>query len=171
MHEVKGCTKVTLELAMAVAIKQLELHHSQVHSLARKPDKPKHPELTMAGDAVEDSDFDRFLFMFEQYKQLAGIATNASGQLLECFSPEIYQILYDSSSPTSGGLWLNLSLGTTPRHGVLWVTQASQGPKEGLPSLEVNMLPHHYQHLCSRKGVPPPPRETGSKKSEEEKAE
>ena len=120
MREVPGCTKVTLEVEMAVAIKQLELHHSQVQSLARKPDKPKHPELTMAGYAMEDTDFDRFLFMFEQYKQLAGIATNAGSNasprrsITSCMtrtgapSPTSRR---PSSLPTSGGLWLNLSRG------------------------------------------------------------
>jgi hypothetical protein len=38
----------------------------------------------MTGDAVEDTDYVRF--MFEQYMQLEVIATNALSLLLECLS-------------------------------------------------------------------------------------
>jgi hypothetical protein len=85
--EVPGCDKETLEVETDVAIKQLQLHHTQFHSLTRKPDKPKLPKLNMSGGAVEDTDYDRFVFQFEQYKQLAGIASNAQ---------EIYHILYNT---------------------------------------------------------------------------
>jgi hypothetical protein len=43
--EVPGCDKETLEAETDVAIKMLQLCHTQVHSLTRKPDKPKHPKL------------------------------------------------------------------------------------------------------------------------------
>ena len=64
--EVPGCDKETLEVEVDVAIQMLQLHHTQVHSLAQKPDKPKRPELHMPGDAVEDTNYERFVFQFEQ---------------------------------------------------------------------------------------------------------
>ena len=94
--EVPGCQQEMLEAEPSVAIKFLEMHHTQVHSHARKTDKPKCPKLPMTGDAMEDTEFDRFAFMFEQYKQVAGIATNAPSHLLECLCPAIYHILYNT---------------------------------------------------------------------------
>ena len=46
-----------------------------VHSLTRKPEKPKCLDLVMTGDTVEAMDFDRFAFLFQQYKRLEGITT------------------------------------------------------------------------------------------------
>ena len=79
--EVVGCTKETQEGKLDMVTKLLEIHHSQVYSVFRKPDKPKHPELTMTGDAVEDMDYDRFAFQFSQYRKLLGLSADAPSHL------------------------------------------------------------------------------------------
>ena len=62
----------------------LKLHHQQMHGTTTKPEKPKRPENTMAEDAVEVTDFNRFAFLFNQYKKLSGITSEAPSHLLEC---------------------------------------------------------------------------------------
>ena len=60
------------------AIQLLKLYDSQVHGLANKAEKPRRPELTMTGDAVEDTNWEQFVFKFEQYKTLAGVTKESS---------------------------------------------------------------------------------------------
>ena len=67
------------EADMALAIELLKLHDVQAHSIGNKPEKPRRPELAMAGDAVEDTDWEQFVFRYEQYKTLAGV-TKACGR-------------------------------------------------------------------------------------------
>ena len=89
-----ACHEWTEEAEPAIAIELLKLHTSQVHGVASKPDKPRRPELHMTGDAVEDTDWERFVFQYEQYKKLAGINSDASSHLLACLSTEVYNVLF-----------------------------------------------------------------------------
>ena len=96
-----------------IAIQLLKLHDSQVHGLANKPEKPRRPELTMTGDAVEDTDWEQFVFKFEQYKTLAGVTKDSSSHLLECLSTEVYSVLFSTygrgiSSQSEAELLLNI---------------------------------------------------------------
>jgi hypothetical protein len=79
--EVVGCTKETQEGELGTVTDLLEINHSQVYIVFRKPNKPKHPELTMMGDAVEDMDYDRFVFQFSQYRKLLGLSGDAPSHL------------------------------------------------------------------------------------------
>ena len=94
--EVPGCKRKMAEVEPGVAVEMLKLHHQQVHGTTTKPEKPKRPELTMAGDAVEATDFDRFAFLFNQYKKLSGITSEAPSHLLECLGTEVMAILYNT---------------------------------------------------------------------------
>ena len=101
------------EAEPAIAIQLLKLHDSQVHGLASKPEKPRRPELTMTGDAVEDTDWEQFVFKFEQYKTLAGVTKDSSSHLLECLSTEVYSVLFSTygrgiSSQSEAELLLNI---------------------------------------------------------------
>ena len=84
-----------------IAIQLLKLHDSQVHGLANKPEKPRRPELTMTGDAVEDTDWEQFVFKFEQYKTLAGVTKDSSSHLLECLSTVCCSPPMAAASPPS----------------------------------------------------------------------
>jgi hypothetical protein len=68
----RACQEWTEKAESEIAIKFLKLHTSQVHGV---DNKPRCPELNMTGDAVEDTDWERFVL---QYKKLAGISSNAS---------------------------------------------------------------------------------------------
>ncbi len=74
----------------------LKLHDTQVHGLANNPEKPRRPELTMTGDAVEDKDWEQFVFKYEQYKTLAGVTRGSTSHLLECLSNEVYSVLFNT---------------------------------------------------------------------------
>lgn len=97
--QVPGCSEETIDLEPELAIRMMELHNTQVHSMSRKPDKPKRPELALTADTVEDTDFEQFQFMFQEYKKLAGLGKNSPSHLLECLSKEIYNILYSMYGP------------------------------------------------------------------------
>jgi hypothetical protein len=64
-----ACQEWTEEAEPAIAIELLKLHTSQVHGVTSKPDKPRHPELHMTGDAVEDTDWERFVFQYGGHQQ------------------------------------------------------------------------------------------------------
>ena len=111
--EVPGCKRKMAEAEPGVAVEMLKLHHQQVHGTTTKPEKPKRPELTMAGDAVEATDFDRFAFLFNQYKKLSGITSEAPSHLLECLGTEVMAILYNTygaaiTDQTEGQLITNI---------------------------------------------------------------
>ena len=93
--QVPGCTKQTHEAKLKIALQQLNLNHTQVHRMARKPNKPKCPELEMVGDAVEDTTFEQFKFMFTQYKKMAGVNDKAVPLEVKYHKQEI-------PTPTSG---------------------------------------------------------------------
>ena len=82
--QVPGCSEETIDLEPELAIRMMELHNTQVHSMSRKPDKPKRPELALTADTVEDTDFEQFQFMFQEYKKLARLGKNSPSHLLEC---------------------------------------------------------------------------------------
>ena len=101
------------EVEPGVAVEMLKVHHQQVYGTTTKPEKPKRPELTMAGDAVEATDFDRFAFLFNQYKKLSGITSEAPSHLLECLGTEVMAILYNTygaaiTDQTEGQLITNI---------------------------------------------------------------
>ena len=78
-----GCTKEVEAQTEDSAIKKLELHDtqvhgSQVHNPSSKPEKPRRPQLTMPGDAVEAEDWDEFEFKYGHYKTLAGVTKDSS---------------------------------------------------------------------------------------------
>ena len=78
------------------AIELLKLHDTQAHRIGNKPDKQLRPTLAMPGDAVEDKDWERFMFMFDHYKKLVGLDTNSSSHLLECLSTEVHDVLFST---------------------------------------------------------------------------
>jgi hypothetical protein len=82
------------EAEPTIAIQLLQLHDSQVHGLASKPEKPRLPELTMTSNAVENTDWEQFIVKFEQYKTSADVTKDSSRHLLECLSPEVYSVLF-----------------------------------------------------------------------------
>ena len=83
-----GCDKKVEEADKTIA---LELHDVQAHSIGNKSEKPRRPELAMSGDAVEDTEWEQFVFRYEQYKTLAGVIKDSSSHLLECLSSEVYR--------------------------------------------------------------------------------
>ena len=64
--------------------------------MAHKPEKLRRLTLNMPGDAVEDKNWDRFIFQFEHYKKLAGVDADSSRHLLECFSNEDHEVLFST---------------------------------------------------------------------------
>ena len=64
--------------------------------MAHKPEKLRRLTLNMPGDAVEDKNWDRFIFQFEHYKKLAGVDADSSRHLLECFSNEDHEELFST---------------------------------------------------------------------------
>ena len=80
-----GCTKEVQEddKNPMKALQLLQLHDTQAHSIANKPEKPRCPILAMPGDAVEDKDWERFVFQFQHNKKLAGFVTDSSSHVLE----------------------------------------------------------------------------------------
>ena len=91
-----GCDKRLEAPDYAIALDALKLHDAQVHSLSNKPEKPRRPQLTMTGDAVEAEDWDEFVFKYRHYKTLAGVTKDSSSHLLECLSTEVYSILFST---------------------------------------------------------------------------
>ena len=81
-----GCKKVVKFSATDSAFQLLQLHDAQAHSIANKPEKPRQMELTMTGNAVEDTEWDKFIFKYEHYKSLAGVTKDFASRLLECLS-------------------------------------------------------------------------------------
>ena len=45
-------------------------------------------------DAVDDTDWEQFMFKYEQYKTLAGVTRDSSSHLLECLTIEVYSGLF-----------------------------------------------------------------------------
>ena len=80
----------------AQATELLQLHATLAHSMAHKPEKLRRLTLNMPGDAVEDNNWDRFIFQFEHYKKLAGVDSDSSRHLLECFSNEDHEVLFST---------------------------------------------------------------------------
>ena len=89
-----ACEEETKLSELDIAIRLLELHTSQVHGVASKPDKLKRTELFMMGGAVKDTDWERFIFQYDQYKKLAGVLADALCHLLVCLSTEVYNMLF-----------------------------------------------------------------------------
>ena len=77
-------------------IQLLQLHDTQVHGLANKPEKPRRPELIMTGDAVEVKDWEQFVFKYEQYKLLKGVKKDSTSHLLECLGNDVYSVLFNT---------------------------------------------------------------------------
>ena len=106
-----GCDKKVEEAYKTLEL--LKLHDVQAHSIGHKPEKPRRPKLVMSGDAVEDTEWEQFVFRYEQYKTLAGVTRDSSSHFLECFSPEVYSVLFSTygreiSSQTEADLLGNI---------------------------------------------------------------
>jgi hypothetical protein len=54
----------------------------------------------MTGEAVKDTDWERFVFQYKQYKKLAGISSDASSHFPACLSKEVYNVLFATYSRT-----------------------------------------------------------------------
>ena len=91
-----GCDREAVRGDRAQAIERLKVHDTQAHSIANKPEKPRRPTLIMPGDAVEDKDWDHFIFQFKTYKKLAGIDTDSYSHLIQCLSPEVHKVLFST---------------------------------------------------------------------------
>ena len=107
------CTKVVLGDDRNQALEFLLIHDAQAHSIANKPEKPQRPQLVMIGDAVKDTDWAQFVFKSQHYKTLAWVTTDSASHLLECFSSEVYSILFSTygegiSSQTEATLLSNI---------------------------------------------------------------
>ena len=50
----------------------------------------------MTGDAVDYTDWEQFVFKYEQYNTLAGAAWDSSSHLLDCLSTEVYSKLFNT---------------------------------------------------------------------------
>ena len=50
----------------------------------------------MTGDAMEDTEWEQFVFRYEQYKTLVGVTKDSSSHLLECLSSEVYGVLFST---------------------------------------------------------------------------
>ena len=79
-------------------IQLLQLYDTQVHGLANKTERPRRPELSMTGDAVEDKDWEQFVFKYEQYKLLADVKKDCTSRHLECLGNDVYSILFNTYS-------------------------------------------------------------------------
>ena len=91
-----GCDFKTEELEASLGIEFLKLHVSQNHGNAAKPEKPKRPLLAMSAEVIEHRDWAAFKNQFANYKKLASISGQAANHLLECLSPEVYRVLFDT---------------------------------------------------------------------------
>ena len=91
-----GCDFQTDELEVSVGIEFLKLHVSQNHGNAAMPEKPKRPLLAMSAEVIEHRDWSAFQHQFANYKKLANISGQAANHLLECLSPEVYRVLFDT---------------------------------------------------------------------------
>ena len=108
-----GCNKKVEEANVTIAIELLKLHDVQAHSNGNKPEKRRRPDLAMTGDAMEDTEWEQFVFRYEQYKTLAGVTKDSSSHLLECLSSEVYGVLFSTygreiSSQTEAALLENI---------------------------------------------------------------
>ena len=91
-----GCDFQTDDLEANVGIEFLKLHVNQNHGNAAKPEKPKRPLLAMSTEVIEHRDWSAFQHQFANYKKLANISGQAANHLLECLSPEVYRVLFDT---------------------------------------------------------------------------
>ena len=75
------------------------------------------PALEMSGDAdaVEDKDWEKFVFQYEHYKTLVGVTKDSSSHLFECLSFEVYDVLFSTygreiTTQTEATLWVNIKM-------------------------------------------------------------
>ena len=51
----------------------------------------------MTGDAVEDTEWDQFVFKYKHYKTLARVTKDSASHLLECLSSEVCHVLFSTN--------------------------------------------------------------------------
>ena len=135
-----GCHKKVEEADMKLAIELLKLHDVQAHSIGNKPEKPRRPELTKADLKLATAEKLAVAKESAKFSQAAMSGEGVSG--LKSSHQR------NKSDPKKACSYC----GGPKQH---------SDRKKDCPAWAAKCpcgVPHHYQHLCRRKGVSDPPK-------------
>ena len=102
-----SCPYTTEEVAenLSDMLKLLEIHASTCHpsttpavtpTRQTQAERVKRPILNLSGQALEQEDYEHFMYMFDQYKSRLGEGQDGATLLRECLGTDVSKVLYSN---------------------------------------------------------------------------